>query len=169
MTPDEQRLLDFFNNMSTQFDSTHVGPVVGHPRGFTPDRICNASDQWLEESHDYIQWAFPLKERSTFNPSAPVLTDTAIALINRNSLHSMFERMMRFYFSNHSLLRPSWFSRDNHNMLRLTRIIKSMNLLGFQTEALLLLGELLQMVHKHPGHVSAETINFWLDAARIRD
>ncbi len=33
--------------------------------------ILAKSDEWLEATHDYIQWLFPLPERSAFNPDAP--------------------------------------------------------------------------------------------------
>jgi len=52
MLPDEQRLLDFFNNKSKPFDPASDGPTIGHPNGYNPKDICLASDQWLEESHD---------------------------------------------------------------------------------------------------------------------
>ena len=34
---------------------------------------------WLEFTHDYIQWLFPLTEASAFNSNAPILTPAAIA------------------------------------------------------------------------------------------
>lgn len=34
--------------------------------------------QKLEYTHDYIQWLFPLQQKSRFNPDAPLLNDQAI-------------------------------------------------------------------------------------------
>jgi hypothetical protein len=36
-------------------------------------QIIAKSDVWLEETHDYIQWLFPLPTASRFNPDAPIL------------------------------------------------------------------------------------------------
>lgn len=35
--------------------------------------IWHQNDNWLEVTHDYIQWLFPLKEESQFNENAPIL------------------------------------------------------------------------------------------------
>ncbi|MGA9391983.1 MAG: opioid growth factor receptor-related protein, partial [Candidatus Sulfotelmatobacter sp.] len=35
-------------------------------------------DDLLESVHDFIQWMFPLPERSAFNPDAPVLDGDTI-------------------------------------------------------------------------------------------
>lgn len=41
--------------------------------------IVQKSDEWLAATHDYIQWLFPLPERSQFNPHAPILTNEVCA------------------------------------------------------------------------------------------
>ena len=47
--------------------------------GRTLAEIWAYSDAELEGVHDFIQWLFPLRERSGFNPDAPLLTDADIA------------------------------------------------------------------------------------------
>jgi hypothetical protein len=109
----------------------------------------------LEAVHDYIQWLFPLSEPSQFNPDAPVLHKSSIdEFLRRPSIHTALERsfnvMMRFYglsveatthairitpgpdFESRALV---WLTLGNHNYLRLTRIIKSLCLLGLRTHA----------------------------------
>ena len=51
-------------------------------RGIAPDSegrtladLWAFSDDEMEEVHDFIQWMFPLREPSRFNPDAPLLTD----------------------------------------------------------------------------------------------
>ena len=39
------------------------------------------SDNNLEIKHDFIQWLFPIRTKSRFNPSAPVLNDESIAIM----------------------------------------------------------------------------------------
>src|SRR5438067_6338723 len=36
-------------------------------------------DEEMEAYHDFIQWMFPLRERSQFNPDAPLLSDDDVA------------------------------------------------------------------------------------------
>ena len=48
-------------------------------RGRRIDEIWSFSHEELEAVHDYIQWLFPLAERSAFNPGAPLLDDETIA------------------------------------------------------------------------------------------
>ena len=50
------------------------------------DAIWGWSDEELEEVHDYIQWLFPTPTRSTFHPSAPVLTEEDIAAFRADKL-----------------------------------------------------------------------------------
>ena len=60
-------------------------PIIGFYSGTEPDnrgRHLHEIQQWpdeqLETVHDYIQWLFPLPERSGFNVSAPVLNPESI-------------------------------------------------------------------------------------------
>src|SRR4051812_28438615 len=66
------------------------------------DEILGWDDARLEMVHDYIQWIFPLPERSGANPSAPMLSAEAVAAIRGNAemqgrLRSAFLRMLAFY------------------------------------------------------------------------
>src|SRR6476661_4163152 len=47
-------------------------------RGRRLEDIWRFSHEELEDVHDYIQWLFPLAERSAFNPGAPVLDEATI-------------------------------------------------------------------------------------------
>jgi hypothetical protein len=58
-------------------DKTHI---LGFYTGTRPDdrgrflrEILRWPDYKLEQTHDYIQWLFPLAERSALNPEAPIL------------------------------------------------------------------------------------------------
>src|SRR5947209_6185945 len=70
--------------------------------GRTLAAVQSLSLEQLEREHDYIQWLFPLRERSTFNPAAPVLDDAAITAFRsrvdlQNAVARSFDVMMRFY------------------------------------------------------------------------
>src|ERR1700730_1119137 len=53
--------------------------------GRTFDEILGWDDARLEMVHDYVQWIFPLPERSGANPWAPVLDAEAVAAIRGNA------------------------------------------------------------------------------------
>lgn len=90
------------------------------------------SDRKLEFTHDYIQWLFPLNECSRYCKKSPVLTDDEIKALRESPvalqrLRSSLDRMHRFYGNSHH-----WREPGDHNMLRITRILKCLMLLGQQ-------------------------------------
>lgn len=120
-------------------------------RGRMLDEILAQNDDWLEYTHDYIQWLFPLVARSGANPFAPVLDPAQIAVFRqdgllRQKLLQAFDRMLAFYGlerrgdaiakgPNWSRRKGNWFIRPTHNNLRITRILTSLGLLGLEREA----------------------------------
>jgi len=114
--------------------------------GRSLEDILRFDDDRLEAVHDFIQWLFPLPERSGANPSAPILDRAAIAEFHaRHELHAALrrslDRMLTFYGFEWSGKRitksasfhersSSWLTAKNHNHLRLTRMLRSLNLLG---------------------------------------
>lgn len=75
---------------------------IVHPSGYTFFEIVNNwSDEKWEFAHDYIQWLFPLKEESNFNPDAPLLTDEDIAIFKADPelkavVYTAFARFLKF-------------------------------------------------------------------------
>jgi Opioid growth factor receptor (OGFr) conserved region len=146
-------------------------------------------DDRLEACHDFIQWMFPLRERSGVNSGAPTLDDATINEFRsrpelQKRLRSSFIRMLSFYgFEIQSApLRvtrapdfqeraKNWLSPWNHNHLRITRILKSMTLLGLEEEARAFF-ECLSCVYRAQGggnaSVSAETFLYWQSALSAR-
>ena len=138
-------------------------------------------DDALEAYHDFIQWMFPLREPSGVNPGAPTLDDATIAEFRARpelqaNLRVSFVRMLRFYgfelkndpvqvvlgadFEENS---SNWLSPWNHNYLRITRILKSLGLLGLEPEAHAFLACLTDVFHAQSGHsaISTETFRYW--------
>lgn len=142
--------------------------LVEFLRGIGPDSqgrrhagILNFSDEDLEESHDYIQWLFPLREKSMAVPDSPVLeseetiqslrSDTNV----REHMVQAFDRMKRFYGDN-----DHWLEQGDHNHLRITRILKSASLLGLRNEALDFYDFILQRVESAQP-VTKESLAYW--------
>jgi len=156
-------------------------------RGRSLSEVQGWPDDSLERVHDYIQWMFPLREHSAFNRSAPILDDKAIAQFRsskrlKSNLRTSFRRMLTFYgfemsSSRGSEIVPSpffserrreWISHGNHNYLRITRILKSLCMLGLEEEARTFfkcLSNVYKSQDKHSPPISVETFEFWKAAA----
>lgn len=111
----------------------------------------------LESSHDYIQTVFPLPEESMFSFAPTITPDVREAFLARPelraSLHRALERMLTFYglqFTgdanstekptvtrgpNFATASRNWVTRFDHNHLRLTRILRSLRVLGLEDDA----------------------------------
>lgn len=153
-------------------------------RGRTLAEILGWSDAGLEEIHDYIQWLFPLPERSGANPEAPVLDAGTIAEFRADSalraaIHRAFLRMLAFYgleTSQDGVARAAsyeekscnWLRPGNHNHLRLTRILRSLTVLGLEQDALSLFDCLRSIyeadVSTKQSRISPRTFQFWSKA-----
>jgi hypothetical protein len=144
--------------------------------------ILSWPDTQLEFEHDYIQWLFPLLARSHFNPDAPCLTEADIAAFQsdtvcRQNLLRAFRRILSFYgFTcddsdpDDIYIAPAltfdlrcrvWLNPNNHNYLRLTRILTSLRLLGCRPYAEGLFQCLKQIYLQHGGKIGQETFKYW--------
>ncbi|KAF2836271.1 hypothetical protein M501DRAFT_912189, partial [Patellaria atrata CBS 101060] len=124
-------------------------------RGRTLNQIIGWNDQKLEWSHDYIQTLFPLPEGSLFNWDVPLIDEPTFEAFRsrsdlRDSLRRSLTRMLSFYGfelnsssgkpevdlkADHEARFRNWVMRSNHNHLRITRIIRSLRVLGLEAEA----------------------------------
>ncbi|MFY9664784.1 MAG: opioid growth factor receptor-related protein [Candidatus Cybelea sp.] len=152
-------------------------------RGRLREEILRFDDERLEDVHDFIQWLFPLPERSGANPAAPILDDSAIDAFHarpelRVALRQSFDRMLSFYgfaWSGDRIVkgasfseRSGWLSPGNHNHLRLTRILRSLSVLG-EAQAAQTLFEALSHIYNDEGctrrnRITERTFNFWSSA-----
>jgi Opioid growth factor receptor (OGFr) conserved region len=153
--------------------------------GRTLDEIVGWDDARLEMVHDYIQWLFPLPERSGANPSAPVLDARTIAQIRGDAemqerLRAAFQRMLTFYgFAlegdavvegpRFTAASRNWLHAGNHNHLRLTRMLRSLRVLGLVREAALLWEALRALYEQESAAgrrtITPETFTFWRQAS----
>ena len=134
----------------------------------------------LESVHNYIQWLFPLPEPSRFNPHAPVLDAEQIAEFQSNAelrtqLLASFDKMLGFYGferNNLSIMRSdlweersrNWLRFGNHNHLRLTRILRSLSILGLKDYAQALFEALNAVSSENPDAISGTTLGYWKSA-----
>ncbi len=128
--------------------------------------ILNFSDEELENAHNYIQWLFPLQEKSSAVPGSPFLEDEKIIRILQNDTNvqermaGAINRMERFYLEN-----DFWLKRNNHNHLRITRILKSISLLSSKENAQEFYDFILRRVEcAQP--VTEESLGFWQESIK---
>ena len=155
----------------------------------TLDDILKFTDNELEYHHDFIQILFPLPERSPINPRAPVINkETRDAFVQRQELRQQYFRSLvciaRFYgfditsetiandkvaifmkpdpqrFDRNSKL---WRTRFGHNHLRITRIIRSLRVLGMEDLAHGFWQTLVN--NDKTNSISERTFMFWERAA----
>lgn len=122
------------------------------------------NDVRLETSHDFIQWLFPLNEPSGAVADAPVLTPADIEAIRESdmaqcALAAGTDRMRTFYLTTHHWLIP-----NDHNHLRITRIIRSLRLLRGDEAADAFQGAILARVEATRAPVSTRSRGYWATA-----
>jgi hypothetical protein len=150
-------------------------------RGRFLDAILDYDDDRIEAVHDFIQWLFPLPERSGANPCAPILDDAAIEAFHarpelRAALRRSLDRMLAFYgferngervtkSASYARRSRKWLQIGNHNHLRLTRMLRSLYLLGEARAAQALferLTEIYRDERQSPrSRISERTFEFW--------
>ena len=147
--------------------------------------VVKQDDDWLETSHDYIQWLFPLTEHSRVVPNAPTLSVNDIKVFTADDLlkqHMLIalRRMLQFYGlidfpeiiakgPNWQNRKGNWFTEQTHNSLRITRILKSLMLLGHEVHAKRFQRCLDELCSKESDcGVSKESQLYWQQAVKQR-
>ncbi|MEP6590597.1 MAG: opioid growth factor receptor-related protein [Gemmatimonadota bacterium] len=140
-------------------------------------QVWEFSHEDLERRHDFIQWLFPLPEPSGVLPQAPRLTQEAIDAFAadeslRDNLRHLRDIMLGFYGFNGQdgalvpapdsvARRAVWLTRGNHNLLRLTRMLRSLTLLDEVQSARTLLAALEAIAAEQSEVVGATTLGYW--------
>ena len=121
-------------------------------------------DVALEQHHDFIQWLFALTEPSSAVPDAAVLTEGEAEAIRHSvmaqcALAAATDRMTIFYRTTHDWLMP-----NDHNHLRITRIIRSLRLLRDDDAADAFRDAILGRVEATQAPISARSRGYWATA-----
>ncbi|MEH2137132.1 opioid growth factor receptor-related protein [Nostoc sp.] len=141
----------------------------------------------LECAHDYIQWLFPLLERSAFNPDAPIVDEEVIQVfqnnphLRQNLLHSLTV-MLQFYglqrhesndgkivvsqSEDYQNRKREWVCIFNHNYLRITWILKCLITFGLENEAEAFYECLRQIYREDSDRIGGETFQYWTNAVK---
>ncbi|WP_339935618.1 opioid growth factor receptor-related protein [Vreelandella glaciei] len=156
----------------------HRGEGVDHKGRYLRD-IWALSPFWLEHTHVYIQWLFPIPEAGRFNAFAPLLTPVVQAAFERDTLLRQHQQrslnvMLDFFGlareGNAISAQPTlsiqshiWLKAGGHNHLRITRIIRSLALC-YQPELARSFQHAVIHIGTQHGVVSETSLQFWRDA-----
>ncbi len=161
--------------------------LIAFYAGQRPDhrgRLLSEIQSWdfdrLEAAHDFIQWLFPLPEPSPVNPAAPTLDPATIQEFRRRpdlqaTLLTSFKTMLAFYgfeltsepppqicrASNFATRSANWLSPNNHNHLRITRILRALRLLGLEAHTQAFFAALDAVYKEMPSKITATSHAFW--------
>lgn len=177
---------------SRVMNSNNQDILVQFYLGLSPDahgRKIEDIWQWahdrLEYTHDYIQWLFPMVEKSNFNRNAPTLNPATIETFRKTPelkqrLHRSLLLMLDFYGlkleakppqsikiirgENYQQRKKNWVDWRDHNYLRLTRILTSLRLLGLENEAKALFQCLDEIYQEEKDKIGSETYRYWKNA-----
>ena len=167
-----------------QILSFYYGSHPDH-RGRTLAEMLKQDDYWLEVTHDYIQWLFPLSDLSRASSHAPIIDNKTRDTFRNDEIlqkhmRAALVRMLRVFgltFNGATLSKAvnwherksEWFTAHTHNSLRITRILKSMTLLGLQKDAAAVLAGIEALcVNETDCGVSEQSRKFWREAIEKR-
>ncbi|MCX4024782.1 hypothetical protein H0A36_22205 [Endozoicomonas sp. SM1973] len=168
-----QLLINFYNQKE------------GDSYGRQLDEILRWSAGQLENTHNYIQWLFPITDTG-FNSTTPLLNAATIEVfkqqssIQTNLLRSL-NKMLDFYgltlhhnepdqviiersAEHFACASRCWLTPGNHNYLRFTRIIKSLCQLGLTQYAEALFNCLQVIFQEHSSTIGLVTYQHWQQA-----
>ncbi len=169
--PGPQNLVSFYRGQRANVD------------GLTLDQIRAWGDGNLETVHTYIQWLFPLMTTSNYNPTAPVLDIPTMETFRndpalKNQVLISLNRMLSFYglqmdpvtrlitrAPNFGARAAVWITVNNHNFLRITRIIESLERLGLPEYSRSVFN-IMQNIYQNEGRgiISDYALGLWRNA-----
>ena len=124
--------------------------------------LLDRGDAFWEHDHHFIQWLFPLPERSVAVPTSPIATaDDYVKLSEPRPAMRMIAALGRFLnFLEHT---TAWRSPRDHNHLRITRVLRCLTLCGHSHLARTFyryLREVAPLSHQ-------DTLTYWENALHV--
>jgi hypothetical protein len=155
----------------------------GQPRpdGLTLSTIMSWTDQEMERTRGVYGWLFPLDREDPDEPRAPVLAEADVALYTsdpelRNALLKSLIRALallglkisptrgRIERARDFDARSGWLYPRNINYVHITRMLRSLNLLGLEEEAGWLFQALTEIHATHGRYIGEAPMRFWRGA-----
>ena len=128
--------------------------------------IWDYSDKEIESIHDFIQVLFPLDQQSRSSSNRFFIQDQAIIpVIKKSELAQANFKQSYKWFLGFLGRNPKWQKGYDHNQLRITRIIKSLNLLSSHENALAFYQSMVELI-KDDHSISQVTYDYWVEALK---
>ena len=115
------------------------------------------TDAELERCHDQVQWIFPLHEASKHAKVAPIVTPEIVNEAKKDkrvikNLLLAVERFKEFYgIGEHEDFQKQsqWCQDRDHNLLRITRIIRCLRLFDLDLEACEFYADVMKVANRY--------------------
>lgn len=145
-----QVLFDFYSGKSPNTDGLYFSDIL------------KMSDEEFEAGHTFIQWLFPTKEPSKFNKDAPLLDKETIdkMFVSPECEGNLWKATIRFmnFLTN---TEANWITPNNHNFLRITRVISSLTQMESEPLAFIIFNLVMYYASLYPEIINTNTIGFW--------
>ncbi len=133
----------------------------------TLNAILQFSDNQLEHDHRYIQWLFPLETMSENVWESPILSkeekkEIKASPVIQENMRRALARMTAFYRET-----ESWLSENDHNHLRISRILNATRSLVGQKEATTFYNALINRIGETHSHINPENMRCWKEAVGL--
>ena len=130
-------------------------------KGRTIEDMLNFPDSEFDECHDFIQWMFPLHEASRMTSAdVPIFTREDFQAFHAEKEHHNVERAARRFVKFLRDKSPeNWCNDGDHNLLRITRVIRSLRLMNHTYLAKALYEMVIACALKRK--ISNTTISYW--------
>ena len=119
------------------------------------------SDEQIENTHNFIQWVFPLNERSNAVPKSPILTNEEIISIKKSETAQKNIKKSAEWFLEFLSRNSYWICQNNHNHLRITRAIKSLRLIHSNEEAEKFKNSIMNLIQGNEKKINPTTLKYW--------
>lgn len=132
-------------------------------QGRSIDQILGWDPVKFDQIHDFIQWLFPLQEPSAFNKNAPLLDSETVAAIT-NDISATCNIARSFLKFQNFMREYNWVTPNNHNFLRISRVIKSLVLLDRAVMAQHIFDLAKIQYEAFSEIISDKVFNYWVEA-----
>jgi hypothetical protein len=127
----------------------------------------------IENYHDFIQWIFPTAEKSLYNSNALTISDNFKILLSVNPVAvcnfcktcRLFVKFIGFDCKDNTIRSKEdatmFYDKTQHNLLRITRALNSLNQLGKTACSKKLFSALEDIYTKYPNKIPNTSFTLW--------
>ena len=170
VTETDKLVLEFF-----------LGLARSQPEDLSIDDILRFTEKKVEKCHCFIQWIFPMMEPSQHNSSAPQISGGFKELFLENTkAQESFCKSCRKYLNfigfecvlgEISILTTEnakmFYDRQNHNRLRITRVLNSLNQIGKTECSKNIFSKLKRIYSENPCRIPKDSFEYWAKTQRL--